>query len=219
MERRRRASCPKPVTNGMSPSVWGPMLWRWMHGAAFAHDQQQSSPGFECGVWLEALPAVLPCGACRASFIPAMAAADVQTAARERRLGRLVFDLHNVVNRKLNRPSFDSYAVVVRRSQVWPVEFTEPEVFAVLFVVVLNYAANKEPSKLRHYKRFLHATEHLCRVLGRPRVAGALAHVNMHRAQPSDMFNRLHRAYELWVGRSVSKADLAKRYELCRSTQ
>ena len=168
---------------------------------------------------VEALPAVLPCGACRASFMPAMAAADVHGAARERRLGRLVFDLHNGVNRKLNRPSFDQYAIVVRRSQVWPVEFTEPEVFAVLFVVVLNYAANKEPLKPTHYKRFLHATEQLCRALGRPRVAEALAHVQMHRARPSDMFDRLHRAYERWSGTSIAKTDLIRRYELCRSTQ
>jgi hypothetical protein len=201
----------------MSPSVWGPMLWRWMHGAAYAHDQLSPQSATECGVWLKTLPMVLPCGACRASFKPVIAAVNVDAATRNHRLGRVVFDLHNAVNAKLNRPVFESYAIVKRRSQVWPVEFTEAEVFAMLFVVVLNFAANQERDKLHHYKHFLHSTEQLCRTLGRPRVADALSDARVHSSRPYDMFDRLHRAYEQWVGHAVPKQQVNDRYELCRS--
>lgn len=191
-------------------------MWRWMHGAAYEHDRRRSSNTI-CATWLRALHPVLPCGACRASFGPVLAAADVEAAGREHRLGELVFGLHNAVNVKLNRPELENYAIVERRSQVWPVQFTEAEVFAVLFIVVLNYAANKEPKKPAHYKRFVLATEELCRELGRLRAAEALAKVALHRARPTEMFHQLHRAYELWAETRVSRYELRRRYELCRS--
>ena len=151
----------------------------------------------------------------RASFMPAMAAADVHGAARERRLGRLVFDLHNGVNRKLNRPSFDRYAIVVRQSQVWPVEFTERGVRGALRGV-LNYAANKEP--LKPTTRASCTPPSSC-VGPRPAAGrGGAGARPEHRARPSDMFDRLHRAYERYRT-SIAKTDLIRRYELCRSTQ
>ena len=97
---RRRATCkypPELATNGMSPMVWGPMMWRWMHGAAYANDHSQTDPRI-CARWLLTLQPVLPCKACRTSFKGLIANGSVTSAAQARTLGQLVFSVHNAVN-------------------------------------------------------------------------------------------------------------------------
>lgn len=100
----------------MNTSLWGPPLWRICHGVSVlfvpststSTSKSTSVPVSEheseddMVTFIDLMKTVLPCRFCRQSlrtFIPQLA--DVRASIRAGSLNRWMYDLHNLVNKKL----------------------------------------------------------------------------------------------------------------------
>ena len=191
----------------MAPSVWGPMVWRLMHGAAHRYDTQETPPGqadrYAFQLFLINCAWVLPCVYCRESYLEYVRQACTDQAPQgtsemarhfgERRVQELVCYFHNCVNKKLQKPPFDdsdNYALAKRRSYVWSSEFLEDEMLGVMFIVALNYRSNGEGSKQTHYADFFRTLPDFLLSLGKPTLAAAVEAIPppwMHARSGADM--------------------------------
>lgn len=96
----------------MNTSLWGPPLWRICHGVSVLFVPSTPTPVSEpisereseddMVTFIDLMKTVLPCRFCRESlrtFIPQLA--DVHASIRAGTLNRWMYDLHNLVNKKL----------------------------------------------------------------------------------------------------------------------
>lgn len=95
---------------GLNPTIWGPDAWNFLHAVTYASpselsvSQQQSYANF-----FRHLGAVLPCSSCRTSYNAYLEKYPPATQTR-RSMIRWLYDIHDLVNAKLNKksPSFDA---------------------------------------------------------------------------------------------------------------
>jgi len=89
----------------MNTAIWGPPLWRILHGisATFTPDTKMDLELID--TFIHNLQAVLPCVFCRNSLQHFLdhRMPDIKTYAVEGRLDEWMYDLHNLVNNKLNK--------------------------------------------------------------------------------------------------------------------
>ena len=101
-------SCAAPgVTKDFDPSLWGPCAWKFLHFVAFAYPNAPTDEQRERhATFFRALADVLPCAQCRRHY-----AADLPTNddfVRDRAsLSRWVFEIHNGVNDRTDKPTVD----------------------------------------------------------------------------------------------------------------
>jgi len=216
---------------GMLPAVWGPMVWRCFHKMAFLFDEMPRSAALEDArntfqLFLLLMAWLLPCSDCRASytaFLDEMAPA-MTDAFRKQGVGRLIFELHNLVNSKLGVPQFKMYDIARRRAAVWPMEAFVEEFFSVLFIIVLNYDANKELDKRTRYRDFLNILPALMVHLGDGRAAHAMAFLADLDSWASQgaLLGKVYNAYVAYRrGRAAPPeplASLVARLDLCRAS-
>lgn len=176
---RPRTPCrlPQPRPNlsndkGMSPSIWGPLVWRLIHGLAKIYDRDTLC---ECGTsdacresflrFLLVLKAVLPCGECRKSYARFIdnSRDRIVRAFETSEVMVFAYDLHNMVNRKLGKPAFGPFELVQRRSDVWDCEAMDSELLGLCLIVSLNYDSNKELDKAQQYMELIDAVRSLVR--------------------------------------------------------
>ena len=115
----------------MNTYTWGPIVWDVAHGVPETHAANRSTePVDDFMRLLTGLPLVMPCKYCRASsaeFVPALRPGAVRTWEDA---ARFVFDLHNLVNDKLERQCFversreagmpeDYIAKYLERTEMW----------------------------------------------------------------------------------------------------
>jgi len=166
----------------MLPYLWGPMAWRQIHGMAHVFDTRVQDATQETAelfvLFLIGLAWVLPCYGCRASYTEYLLAdlkKDlVETVFLPRQVRKWAFDLHNIVNRKLNRPESSEFELIVRRSEMWSVEFLPRELFGLLFIIALSYDANQEIDKDIHFCEFFTILTPLLAALGNTAMSTAL---------------------------------------------
>jgi hypothetical protein len=115
---------------------------------------------------------------------------------------QVAFDLHNIVNKKLERPEIESVELVKRRSRVWNNEFTVYGMFGYLFVMVLNYnICLKEERKMKFdveeaYRQFFKALAELLHFIDMESLAESMYEC-MSFTSPTDLFHRLYQEYKL----------------------
>jgi hypothetical protein len=139
----------------MDPCIWGPPIWRLLHGTALA-------AGESCRAAVEttlaAMVHVLPCRKCRTSLRLLRAEiAQIPTGG--------VFDelwlLHNMVNRKIGKPQMrHGRAVRLWRSMTVPVEALQ--LADALVLVDGNYAECGDRDKSRAYEQWWEGVAALC---------------------------------------------------------
>lgn len=137
----------------MAPRIaqWGASGWRFLHAVSFAYPDE---PTFEerqrMFAFLWSVGHVLPCRRCRAHYESYLQAHHLTsasaTALRDRTsLSRFVVDLHNDVNRRLQRSEFDyervRYEYEVECDAQWP--------YALAWAAVAVLVAAVVASKLR----------------------------------------------------------------------
>lgn len=111
----------------MNVNIWGPPLWSILHGISFRIRPEQIPAAVE---FLQSLRITLPCKFCRESYGPFLDAI-VQEGLKERGLGagvgnqnkgieqlivagylpRMIYNLHNKVNGKLNKQRYEDELV------------------------------------------------------------------------------------------------------------
>lgn len=98
---------------GMSPAVWGPIFWTTMHIVSLGYSTNPTTKEQEGAVqFYESLQEVIPCPICRSHYKEFLTNMPVREAVKNRTtLIQWVFNIHNEVNKKLNKPelSFEDY--------------------------------------------------------------------------------------------------------------
>jgi hypothetical protein len=99
--------------DGMLTPVWGPALWHVLHTISFNYPvsptEKQKN---DYRVFINSLQNVLPCGVCRKNLTENIKAVGTPShdALRNREtFSRFIFDLHNQVNKMLNKKIEPSY--------------------------------------------------------------------------------------------------------------
>ena len=191
--------------------IWGPMKWRMMHGLAFLFDgaveRTDVSTHDSVSVfynYMTSMVSILPCLECRhyCQELFRLNNKYFRDLLTDYGAQRLAFDLHNIVNQKLDRPEIESVEVVMRRSRVWNNEFTVYGMFGFLFVMVLNYItyfAEEESKKNKvekAYRKFFEALADLLLFLNMKSLAESM-YTCMLFTSPIDLFHRLYQQYKM----------------------
>lgn len=99
---------------GMQPDIWGPPLWFFLHCISLNYPmkptREQARQYLE---FFQALGNVLPCRACRESYAAWTRDLNLNVFVSRASLARWVYDLHNTVNVKLNKPISVSFGQMV----------------------------------------------------------------------------------------------------------
>ena len=174
----------------MNVAIWGPRLWRVMHGIACLTNPLTSTPQdmAAAAFVFTSLNELLPCSYCRESYASIFARSargrSFATIFRDD-LQRFVYDLHNYVNEKLQRQRLaaahlspspaalralfppPSLVVVEKRcTAALGRPFSEDDVWFSLyaFVLLIDSAAD-EDRKRRHWAVIQHWARALSQVL------------------------------------------------------
>lgn len=220
--------------SGMIPAVWGPMTWRPIHGAAHRFDTLEGIQDRDADIFvlmLLRLAFVLPCLHCRESYVQFLAKIGSEgmiTFFKEKQVRTFAVHLHNLVNRKLNKP-LHSLKVAALRDKVWSVGFNAREFLGLLFIIALNFVNNGEADKQRNYRLFFHVLPDFVLAVDEPGLAAALEHVRevvdgiRLRLPPetyqTELVHALREALEILEGSAPPIEELVERYNLCRSSK
>ena len=104
--------------DGMLVSVWGPSAWHLLHTISFNYPvkpTEQDKNHYRD--YVLSLQYVLPCGKCRKNLVKNFQKLPLTMKAMENRdtFSRYVYDLHEVVNKMLNKKSGLTYEAVRER--------------------------------------------------------------------------------------------------------
>ena len=115
--------------DGMLTTVWGPGIWHYLHTMSFNYpvnptqEEKRHYRDFVLG-----LRYVLPCGKCRKNLVKNFRRLPLTMAAMESRdtFSRYMYDLHETVNKMLEKQSGLSYADVRERYEHFRARCVQP---------------------------------------------------------------------------------------------
>jgi len=98
--------------DGMLTSVWGPPLWHFLHTMSFNYpihptmDEKRHYMNF-----VKSLEYILPCKYCRINFKKNLSALPItiETMKSRHTFSKYIFDLHELINKMLNKKSNIKY--------------------------------------------------------------------------------------------------------------
>jgi len=115
-----------------SPTVWGPFFWHTIHIAALGYPKEPTYTEKRAAKeFFESLQFMIPCGVCREHYSKHLQANPISTFLDRRQdLFRWTIDIHNEVNKTLNKPTWTEQEVLAyysrlgkrERSPVWTKE-------------------------------------------------------------------------------------------------
>ena len=162
----------------MNVWIWGPPLWRLSHSISFLAKKQTAKIVSD---FISTFSLVLPCKYCRKSFkhffdiVNSAYGMSLTEVVNNHQLARWMYDIHELVNRKLERQTFLeqvekvgdfcphaqnlrgkrlSYDCLIKRHELHPVTVSPEDIFDILFIFALNYPKNNS-QKLKAYGTFL----------------------------------------------------------------
>lgn len=101
--------------DGMLTSVWGPTLWHSLHTISFNYpvfpSREQKQQYFN---YFKSLQDILPCKYCRDNFKKNLEILPLnsEVMANRNNLSRWLYEMHNLVNKNLEKPIILSYEQV-----------------------------------------------------------------------------------------------------------
>ena len=107
-ENKNRQICIDNCEEGgkMSPSIWGPKAWDFLHTLSFAYPDNPSEKEKESMFnFFNSLPDVLPCKMCAEHCRKNLSDIPPQVESKNS-LSRWLVDFHNEVNRQNEKPIF-----------------------------------------------------------------------------------------------------------------
>lgn len=108
--------------NGMQPNIWGPLCWSFLHTVSFNYplvptcDQKKNHRNF-----IESLGNILPCRECREHFHENLKMIHYGEHVYTNRasFSKFLFDLHNIVNKRLGKKLEKSFKTVRKRHELF----------------------------------------------------------------------------------------------------
>ena len=111
------------------PSVWGPFFWHTIHIVAMGYPKEPTYTDKRCAKeFYESLAFLLPCNVCKEHYKTHLEQNPITPYLDTRRdLLKWTINIHNAVNKMLNKPEWTEYEVVKyyerlgtrNRSPVW----------------------------------------------------------------------------------------------------
>ena len=111
------------------PAVWGPFFWHTIHIVAMGYPKEPNYTDKRCAKeFYESLAFLLPCGVCKEHYKKHLENNPIAPFLDTRRdLLKWTINIHNDVNKMLNKPEWTEYEVVKyyerlgarERSPVW----------------------------------------------------------------------------------------------------
>jgi hypothetical protein len=101
--------------NGMSTTIWGPLLWSSMHIISFNYPTNPSeSDKTNYKIWILSYKNILPCAYCRINFDKNLKSAGFSDKVFNNRnsFSRFVYRLHNCVNIMLGKKKYYDFEYV-----------------------------------------------------------------------------------------------------------
>jgi hypothetical protein len=98
--------------NGMSTTIWGPMIWTSLHIISFNYPTNPSeSDKIDYKIWLLSYKKTLPCAYCRINFDKNLKSAGFSDKVFNNRnsFSRFIYRLHNCVNIMLGKKKYYDY--------------------------------------------------------------------------------------------------------------
>lgn len=93
----------------MHPCIWGPSGWKFLHAITFAYPEQPAETDKASVIkFFRALPTVLPCELCSKHLLEHYRLMPPEDNIADRKtIVKWLFDIHNEVNKSLNKPLKD----------------------------------------------------------------------------------------------------------------
>ena len=104
--------------DGMLTSVWGPSMWHFLHTMSFNYPVNPTTDDKHHYLdFILSLRWTLPCGKCRKNFRTNLRKLPLKMKHMESRLtfSKYVYDLHELINKMLNKSSGLTYDVIRER--------------------------------------------------------------------------------------------------------
>ena len=103
--------------DGMLTTVWGPAMWHFLHTMSFNYPEHPMPAQItDYGAFMHALPKILPCRFCRDNLAKNYELMPPDAALKNRAtFSRYVYDLHERVNKMLQKKSGLTFAQVRER--------------------------------------------------------------------------------------------------------
>lgn len=220
----------------MITAIWGPLCWRCLHGMAYQLDHAEYITERDVEIFclfLIVLAWVLPCVYCRESYTkfvgqylqPSAHGRKIDIFMEQRQLQVLVWEIHNLVNTKLDKLQFP-LSLMQKRAAIWDT-FKAYDFFALLFIISLNYTNNGEPDKETYYRRFFVLLPDLLQAVNEDTMASALEEEAIHAIKnitQQKLVKKLYHAFQMWWSVDQPDKDLptfceiVKTYSLCKAT-
>jgi FAD-linked sulfhydryl oxidase len=115
---------------GMGPSVWGPIFWTTMHIVSLGYSNFPAEEEKIAAInFFESLQYMIPCPICKEHYKINLDKMPVKDAVHSKQaLIRWMFNMHNEVNKQLNKPEFawkDFIHAMGRLSQMGEFSFSQ----------------------------------------------------------------------------------------------
>ena len=114
--------------DGMLTSVWGPGMWHYLHTMSFNYPINPSSADkLHYKNFITTLQYTLPCKYCRTNLVKNLKQFPIKVSDMENRenFSKYVYNLHEIINKMLNKKSGLSYADVRERYEHFRSRCTE----------------------------------------------------------------------------------------------
>lgn len=138
----------------MDPEVWGPHVWNWLHDLASRWDSTPSSTSSITDV-LDKLQHVLPCYMCREHY--AHMILHFKPLIGTMPLQRIVYNMHDMVNRRLHKPPSPTYEQVVRQYKDNQRDQADNVLCDALFYIKEYYNDSDIDKKYTRHRAFIDA--------------------------------------------------------------
>lgn len=110
-------------SDGMLTTVWGPLLWHFLHIVSFNYPVEPTQTDINrYYTFLCSLGNVLPCSYCRQNFpenFERSGGHDIKNYISRERFSRLIYRLHNHVNAATGKSSHMEYTAVRDRYEIF----------------------------------------------------------------------------------------------------
>lgn len=126
----------------MDTNIWGPLAWNLLHDVAVMGDKLiPKIPAMNDTIvrFFTLWQNLLPCVYCRQSFRRFSHRLPPQYPFRV-----WIYNIHNMVNRKLNKPLSLSRHVWLRRCKIYRCFGNTPQLWDLCFILVLNYNVKQQ---------------------------------------------------------------------------
>lgn len=133
----------------MDPFIWGPLLWNILEDCCYSLDTQNVSQRHQDMfiIFAHSLTYLLPCVYCRNSYSKFIKVEAPEEYIKIKNLSQWVFNIHNLVNKKLNKQSNITFKKFQKRLQVQTSRSTHTDIIDFTNILILNYDVKQHPHK------------------------------------------------------------------------